>query len=66
MGGVTNSIDYQAVIFKIIKDCEKLNANQALEFHNLTEKNDTRSARPDTCTAILLHAMRVREPGKGD
>ena len=55
-------------LFKVDEDCEKLEINKAIEFHNLVAKTlyATKRARPDTCTAIAFLMTRVREPDKDD
>jgi hypothetical protein len=55
-------------LFKIDKDCEKLNTSKAVVFHNLVAKTlyATKRARPDTGTAIAFLTTRVREPDKDD
>jgi hypothetical protein len=55
-------------LFKIDKDCEKLNTSKAVVFHNLVAKTlyATKCARPDTGTAIAFLTTRVREPNKDD
>ena len=37
-GGSTKSSAAPAILFKVHKDCKKLNAKKAVEFHQLVEK----------------------------
>jgi hypothetical protein len=55
-------------LFRIDEDCEKLQPNKAVAFHNLVAKTlyATKRARPDTCTAIAFLMTRVRAPNKDD
>jgi hypothetical protein len=55
-------------LFRIDEDCEKLQPNKAVAFHNLVAKTlyATKRARPDTCTAIAFLTTRVRAPDKDD
>jgi hypothetical protein len=50
------------------EDCEKLQPNKVMEFHDLVAKTlyATKRARSDTCTAIAFLTMRVRAPNKDD
>jgi hypothetical protein len=50
------------------EDCEKLQPNKAVEFHNLVAKTlyATKRARPDTCTAIVYLTTKVQAPDKDD
>ena len=62
MGGGTKSISVPAIIFRVNKDCEKLNTKQSVEFYHMVAKilfvaNQT---RPDICTVLSLPTMRVR------
>ena len=56
------------VIFRVDKDCIKLNTNQAVEFHHLVGKVlfSTKQARPDTCSAVSFLTKIVREPDNFD
>jgi hypothetical protein len=60
-GGGTKSSAAPDSFFKIDEDCEKLEQDKAVEFHNLVVKTlyATKRARPDTCTAIAFLTMRV-------
>jgi hypothetical protein len=55
-------------LFKVNEDCEKLEQDKAVEFHNLVVKTlyTTNRVRPDTCTAIAFLTTRVRAPNKDD
>ena len=55
-------------LFKVDEDCEKLDQEKAVTFHNLTAKtlHATKRARPDTCTAVAFLTTRVREPDRDD
>ena len=55
-------------LFVVDEDCEKLNQDKAVAFHNIVAKVlfATKRARPDTCTAIAYLTTRVREPDKDD
>jgi hypothetical protein len=48
-------------LFKINEDCEKLQPDKVVEFHNLVAKTlyATKCARLDTCTAITFLTTRV-------
>jgi hypothetical protein len=63
-GGGTKTSAAPADLFKIDKDCEKLDTKRATKFHNLVAKTlyATKRARPDTCTAVAFLTTRVREP----
>jgi hypothetical protein len=68
-GGTKTSRAASENLFSIIDgDCEKLQPNKAVEFHNLVAKTlyATKRARPDTCTAITFLMTRVRAPDKDD
>jgi hypothetical protein len=64
----TNTSTASKNLFKINKDCEKLQPGKAMEFHNLVAKTlyATKCARPVTCTAITFLMMRVQAPNKDD
>jgi hypothetical protein len=66
-GGTKTSAE-STNLFRINKDCEKLQPNKAVEFHNLVAKTlyATKCARPDTCTATAFLTMRVRACNKDD
>jgi hypothetical protein len=66
--GGTKSSAAPADLFKIDKDCEKLEPSKAMEFHILVAKMlyATKRARPNTCTAIAFLMTRVRAPDKDD
>jgi hypothetical protein len=53
-------------LFRINKDCEKLQPNKVVESYNLVAKTlyATKRARPDTCTAIAFLTTRVQAPNK--
>jgi hypothetical protein len=55
-------------LFKTDEDCEKLQLDKTVEFHNLVAKTlyATKRARPDTCTAIAFLTTRVRAPDRDD
>jgi hypothetical protein len=55
-------------LFKVDEDCEKLQPEKAVEFHNLVAKTlyATKQARPHTCTAIAFLMTRVQAPDKDD
>jgi hypothetical protein len=55
-------------LFVTNEDCNKLNQDKAMAFHNITAKIlfATKRARPDTCTAIAYLTTRVQEPDKDD
>jgi hypothetical protein len=55
-------------LFVVDEDCEKLQPDKAVQFHNLVAKTlyATKRARPDTCTSIAFLTTRVREPDKDD
>jgi hypothetical protein len=63
-GDGTNSSAAPDSLFKVYEDCEKLEQDKAVEFHNLVAKTlyATKRAMPDTCTALLT--TRVRSPDK--
>jgi hypothetical protein len=67
-GAGTKSSAAPENLFKVDEDCEKLQPNKAVEFHNLVAKTlyATKRARPDTCTAIAFLTTRVRAPDKDD
>jgi hypothetical protein len=67
-GGGMKSSAAPDILFKINEDCEKLEQDKAVEFHNLVAKTwyATKRARPDTCTAIAFLTTRVRAPDKDD
>jgi hypothetical protein len=56
------------IFFKINKDCEKLQPDKAVDFHNLVAKTlyATKCARPDTCMSIAFLMTRVQAPDKDD
>jgi Zn-finger protein len=67
-GGTKTSAAFEN-LFRIDEDCEKLQPNKAVEFHNLVAKTlyaTKRATRPDTCTAIAFLTTRVRAPDKDD
>jgi hypothetical protein len=57
-GGGTKTSAAPETLFKIDKDCEKLQPSKAVEFHNLVAKTlyATKRARPDTCTEMISHS----------
>jgi hypothetical protein len=67
-GAGTKSSAAPANLFTVDEDCEKLQPNKAVEFHNMVAKTlyATKRARPDTCTAVAFLSTRVREPDKDD
>jgi hypothetical protein len=67
-GGGTRTSTAPDSLFKVDKSCAKLAQNKAVEFNNMVAKTlyATKRARPDTCTAIALLTMKVREPNKDD
>jgi hypothetical protein len=67
-GGGTKTSAASENLFRIDEDCEKLQPDKAVEFHNLVAKTlyATKRARPDTCTAIAFLTTRVRAPDKDD
>ena len=67
-GGGTKMSAAPENLFKIDQDCEKLQPDKAVDFHNLVVKTlfATKRARPDTCTSIAFLTMRVQEPDKDD
>jgi hypothetical protein len=58
----------QRYLFKVNKDCKKLNQNMATAFHNIVAKALylVKSARPDASVAIAFLTTRVREPDEDD
>jgi hypothetical protein len=67
-GGSTKSSAVPDDLFKVNKDREKLQPENAVEFHILVAKMlyATKRAKPDTCTAIAFLIMRVQVPNKDD
>jgi hypothetical protein len=68
-GGGTKSSAAPENLFTVNEDCEKLQPNKAVEFHNLVAKTlyaTKRASRPDTCTAIAFLTTRVRARDKDD
>jgi hypothetical protein len=67
-GGGTKTSAASENLFRIDEECEKLQPNKAVEFHNLVAKTlyATKCARPDTCTAIAFLMTRVQAPDKDD
>jgi hypothetical protein len=65
-GRGTKSSAAPVSIFKVDQDCEKLEQDKAVEFHNLVAKTlyATKRSRPDTCAAIAFLTMNVRSPDK--
>ena len=67
-GAGTKSSAAPENLFTVDEDCEKLQPNKAVEFHNIVAKTlyATKRARPDTCTSIAFLTTRVRTPDKDD
>jgi hypothetical protein len=67
-GGGTKTSAAPASLFKVDKNCEKLNQDKDVEYHNLVANTlySTKRAKPDTCTAIAFLTTRVRAPDKDD
>jgi hypothetical protein len=67
-GGGTKTSAAPENLFRVDEDCEKLQPDKVVEFHNLVAKTlyATKRARPDTCTAIAFLTTRVRAPDKDD
>jgi hypothetical protein len=65
-GGGTKTSTASKNLFKINEDCEKLQPEKAVDFHNLVAKTlyATKHARLDTCTSITFLTTRVRVPDK--
>jgi hypothetical protein len=64
-GGGTKTSASHYSLFKVDENCEKLKQYKAVEFQANTLYS-TKSARPDTCTAIAFLTTRVRAPDKDD
>jgi hypothetical protein len=60
-GGGTKSSAALNSIFKVDEDCEKLEQDKDVEFHNVLAKtlHVTKRAMPDTCTAITFLTTRI-------
>jgi hypothetical protein len=67
-GGGTKSSAAPVNLFAVNEDCEKLEDEKAVQFHNIVAKTlcVTKRARPDTCTPVAFLTTRVREPDKDD
>jgi hypothetical protein len=65
-GGGTKSSAAPVNLFTVNEDCEKLEDEKAVQFHNIVAKTlyVTKRARPDTCAPIAFLTTRVREPDK--
>jgi hypothetical protein len=65
-GGGTKSSAAPVNLFTVNEDCEKLEDEKAVQFHNIVAKtlHVTKRARPDTCTPVAFLTTRVREPDK--
>jgi hypothetical protein len=60
-GGGTKTSSAPDILFKVDENCQKLNQDKDVEFHNLVAKTlySTKRYRPDTCTAIAFLTKRV-------
>jgi hypothetical protein len=67
-GAGTESSAAPVNLLAVNEDCEKLEDDKAVQFHDVVAKTlcVTKRARPDTCTPVAFLTMRVREPDKDD
>ena len=67
-GRVNKSSAAPAIIFKVNKYCNKINAKRSVELNHMVARKffATKWTRPDTCTTISFLATRVRETNNDD
>jgi hypothetical protein len=67
-GAGTKSSAAPVDLFTVNENCEKLEDDKAVQFHDVVAKTlyVTKRARPDTCAPIAFLTTRVREPDKDD